>query len=509
MPLARAVQTYLQQAMNLHQAGDIDRAMQMYRDVLAQDPKQADALHLLGVAEWQKHNLDEAEKLIRRAISIWDEDAGYFSDLGHVLVSKGTLAEAIEVYKAALAIDPAQPHAENGLADTYARYAFELAKERRWEEAEGAYQQRIAMRPDDAVSLNNLAELYQHSGEREKACALYDEALKKWPDFHTLRANRAICALGLNKLEEGWGGLAASVPGWLSRMDNRKALPWLGLPLWDGSDPRGKKILIWGDQGIGDEILFTSMVPDLIEQGALVTVECMDRLAPIFRRSFPEAATVVRTDPPAIGTDFDFQAPELWLGRWLRPDFASFPARRSYLKADPDKTATLRARYQAFGKSKIVGIAWHSKSMGRAEHRRVALHELASALPQADTLYIDLQYGDHQAERDEVGRALPGFMLFHDPEVDQLKDMDIFAAQLAACDHIVTIGNTAAHMAGALGVSAHVLLPRAGLTWYWFEDRGESPWYPSLKLLRKQQEGDWSTALAHVSSPLEGEDRKS
>lgn len=75
MPLARALKTYLQQAMELHQAGDLDRAMQMYRDVLAQDPKQADALHLLGAAEWQKGNFDEAEKLIRDAIEIWDEDA--------------------------------------------------------------------------------------------------------------------------------------------------------------------------------------------------------------------------------------------------------------------------------------------------------------------------------------------------------------------------------------------------------------------------------------------------
>lgn len=495
MALARALHNYLKQAMDLHQAGNLDRAMQMYRDVLVQDPKQADALHLLGAAEWQKGNLEEAETLIRRAIAVWDEDAGYFSDLGHVLHAKSDLAGAIAAYKEALAIDPKQPHALKGLADTYGHHAFELAKQFRWDEAEAAYRALLEIRPDDAGALNNLAELYQHAGEREKACALYTGALNAKPDFHVLRANRAICQLGLNRLQEGWQDLADSVPGWLPRVDKRENLPWLLLPLWDGGDLTGKKILIWGDQGIGDEVLFASMLPDLIARGAQVTVECMDRLAPIFARSFPMAVIALRRPRPVIGAEFDCQAPGLWLGRWLRADFESFPARASYLKADADRTAALRARYQAFGKKHIVGLAWHSISGGRAEQRRISLMELAAALPRADTLFIDLQYGDHQAEREDAGRALPDFTFFHDAEIDQLKDMDAFAAQMAACDRIVTIGNTTAHMAGALGVPATVLLPHAGLTWYWFEERLNSPWYPTLTILRKPLDGDWGGVL--------------
>src|ERR1700677_2437117 len=102
MALAHTLRSYLQQAMDLHQAGAVDRAMQMYRDVLAQEPGQGDALHLLGAGEWQKGNLEVAENLMRRAIAVWDEDPGYFSDLGGVLASKGAFADAIREYKQAL-----------------------------------------------------------------------------------------------------------------------------------------------------------------------------------------------------------------------------------------------------------------------------------------------------------------------------------------------------------------------------------------------------------------------
>src|ERR1700733_11902266 len=102
--------------MDLHQSGAIDRAMQMYRDVLRQDPRQADALHLLGGAEWQKGNLIEAEKLMRRAIAVWEKDASYFCDLGGVLQAKGSYADAINSYKTALRLTPGDKKALHGLA---------------------------------------------------------------------------------------------------------------------------------------------------------------------------------------------------------------------------------------------------------------------------------------------------------------------------------------------------------------------------------------------------------
>ncbi len=471
----------------------------MYRAVLAQDPKQADALHLLGAAEWQRGNLDEAEQLMRRAIAVWDKDSSYFCDLGGVLKSKGAFADAIAEYKKALLRDPVNPKARDGLAESYGCYGYELGHEHRWDEAEETYKKFLELRPDDVVALNNLSEIYQHAGERKKALELCDRALGLKPDHKTVLYNRALCRLALNDLPGGWADMEAGTGYWLTHLDKRQNLPWISLPLWDGSDPRGKKILVWGDQGIGDEVLFASMIPDLIARGAQVMVECMDRLAPIFARSFPQAKIIVRQAIPNFAIDFDYQAPGLWLGRWLRTDASKFPERISYLVADPQKVAELRARYQALGKKHIIGIAWHSISGGRASERRMMLRELVSVLPLSDTLYIDLQYGDREPEIAEVRKEFPDFVLHQDREIDQLRDMDGFAAQIKTCDRIVTIGNTTAHMAGALGVAADVLLPPSSLTWYWFEQRGDSPWYPSLRLHRRPKNGDWSAALAGIA----------
>jgi len=490
-------QHYLQQAMQLHQAGEIDRAMQMYRDVLAKEPGQADALHLLGAAHWQKGELDEGEKLIRRAIKIWDKSAGYFADLGGVLKQRGELVAAIAEYKKALALDPNLANARKGLAESLGRHGHDLAKEFQWEESEAAYRQYLEMRPGDAGALNNLAEIYHHAGDRETALSLYNEALQAQPGLHIARFNRAICLLGMNRLKEGWADMEASKSDWINRMDKRKGLPWLALPLWDGSDLCGKKILIWGDQGIGDEVLYAGMFSDLLACGAQVTVECMDRLVPIFARSFPEITVMVRSTHIMMSADFDFHSPYMWLSRFFRHDFAQFPARRGYLKADPEKTEMLRARYRAYGKPRIVGISWHTSTGGRGTARRMSLLDLAKVLPK-DRLYVDLQYGDTAAERTEAARALPDFVLHHDTDVDQLKDMDIYAAQVVACDEVVTIGNTTAHMAGSLGIPSQVFLPIAGLTWFWFEKLEKCPWYPSVRLLRKEQEGDWDAALGKV-----------
>lgn len=492
--------------MQLHQAGDLARAEAMYREVLAVEPGQADAWHLLGAIFWQRGDLEEGEKLIRHATKIWGKSPDYFADLGGVLKQKGLLPEAVREYKTALKLDPGHKNARVGIMKCYSHQGYKLASEYHWDEAEANYLALLALNPGDPAVLNNLAEMYQHSGNREKALEFYSRALEAKPDYAIIRYNRAICRLGLNDLPGGWEDLAASIQDWLPRMHKRPLIPWLHVPLWDGSSLKGKKILIWGDQGIGDEVLFASMIPELQAQGADITIECNGRFLDLFTRSFPGIKAVERKEWPFFPIDFDFHAPGLWLPRWLRPDFNSFPAHRGYLKADRQKTEMLRARYCALaeksGKKRVVGVSWFSKTEGWGEDRRITLREMAEALPKDDALYIDLQYGDRQAEIAEVCAALPDFAFHHDPEIDQMKDMDAFAAQICACDAVATIGNTTAHMAGALGVPGAVLLPVEGLTWYWFEKRPDSPWYPGLKMLRKERENGWKKALAALPGAL-------
>lgn len=470
--------------MALHQQGDTARAEEMYNEVLKKEPNEPNAWHLLGVAAWQRNDILIAEAHIRKAIKIHSPVAAYHSNLAGVLKQKGDAVGAIEEYEQALKLAPGDENVKRELAQLLHQQALKAAEQRQWDAARAGYIRVLELDPNNIATLNNLASITQHHESRSAARIIYDRALAIAPDNLLLRYNRSICLLTEGKMPEGWADFTASEPYWRDKQDNRANLPWLSVRLWNGRDDiRGKKILIWGDQGIGDEIVYTSAIPDLIELGADVTIECMDRLVPIFQRSFPTAHVLPRQTPPVPDNNFDFHAPGMWLARCLRPTMDSFPKRTSFLKADLEKTQKLRQRYSAFGKP-VVGLSWYTQSYAWGKHRSVDLPDLLRALPLDDILIVDLQYGDTANAWQKAKEMFPNLNVFRDEEVNQFKDMDSYAAQVAACDSVVTICNTTSHMAGALGIPAAVLMADQGLTWYWFEEGEDCTWYPSLKLLR-------------------------
>ncbi|MFN8011047.1 MAG: tetratricopeptide repeat protein [Holophagaceae bacterium] len=480
----------------LHRSGDLAGAARGYREVLEAAPGHGGALHFLGVIAWQQGRLGEAEALMREALEAGGEAAPVLCNLGGVLRGKGDLPGALAAYREALRLEPADEAARRGLVDTLARHGLVLAEAQAFPAAEAAFRELLAREPRHAAALNNLGKLRQREGDLEGAVACFDRALAADPGYGLGRFNRGIATLGRNRLAEGWADLAASVATWLPTLDRRRDLPWLRRPRWDGGELAGKGILVWGDQGIGDELLFAGLVPDLRSRGARVHVDCEPRLAPLLERAFPGLKAWPRGGPFPPAADVDVHAPGLWLARLLRPSFEAFPRHGGYLKADPGQVAELRARCAVPGVRRITGLAWRSGPADRPSPRGLGLLELAAALPREGVRYVDLQYGDTAAERAEARARFPDLDLFHDASVDQLKDMDRFMAQVRACDDVVTIGNTTAHAAGALGVPGTVLLPVQSLTWYWFLDRPDSPWYPSLALLRQREPGDWTAPLA-------------
>ncbi len=484
MTEARDIKSILEQAIALHQQGQPQHAEILYREVLGIMPEEPNAWHLLGAIAFQRGDLATGEEYIRKAIQFHPKAPTYYVNLGNLLKQKGDFSGAVEQYEKAYRLSPKDDALRRKLAETSHHLGARHMEEQNLEEAKAAYRRTLELDPGNVSTLNNLAMIRQHECHYDDAQKNYGEALKNDPKNIAVRYNRSICSLVEGKLDEGWADLAATDAHWLPMHDERKNLPWLKCKLWDGSDLKGKKILVWGDQGIGDEILYASMVPDLIARGALVTIECMDRLVPIFTRSFPEVKIVARQNPPLPDDNFDFHAPGLWLGRWLRPDFESFPTRHSYLKADPEKIQRLRKRYQDMGRKRIIGLSWFTKSPAWGLKRSLQLADMLAPLDLKDMLIVDLQYGDTAQAWEEAQKLFPDLKVCRDPEVDQLKDMDVYAAQVAACDYIVTIGNTTSHIAGALGVPASILTPAEGLTWYWFAKGENSPWYPSLKLLR-------------------------
>ncbi|MEQ9447798.1 MAG: hypothetical protein RLN70_02710, partial [Rhodospirillaceae bacterium] len=208
-----------------------------------------------------------------------------------------------------------------------------------------------------------------------------------------------------------------------------------------------------------------------LEQGAQVTLVCTKRLAPLFTRSFPTADIKHREDVlegAATHSAADFQASFSHLGAHLRSEIAAFPTRPGYLKADHSVTETLRPKYLANSNDLLVGISWHSKNNDAEAEKSIPLALWGPVLRVPGVRFVSLQYGSVE---DDVAsaKAATGVDVVVDPTVDPLADIDRFAAQVAAMDLVITVSNTTAHVAGALGRPTWVLTPYStGRIWYWF-----------------------------------------
>ncbi|MBT3307195.1 MAG: hypothetical protein HN377_12035 [Alphaproteobacteria bacterium] len=196
----------------------------------------------------------------------------------------------------------------------------------------------------------------------------------------------------------------------------------------------------------------------------------------------------------------DYQTPSGELGRWLRRDLAAFPIRSSYLKADPGRQAAIRKKYRNGNPALMVGVSWSSINADIGGEKSLSLMDLRFLAEIPGIRLVDLQYGD-TADELRIFEEATGTAILHDDEIDQIADLDGFAAQVAALDLVVTISNTTAHLAGALGVDTFVMLNTVPLS-CWLGEREDSPWYPSARLFRQGAPGDWSGVLAAVESQI-------
>ena len=189
------------------------------------------------------------------------------------------------------------------------------------------------------------------------------------------------------------------------------------------------------------------------------------------------------------------------LGRLLRRQEADFPRHEGYLVPDPLVVGATAERLaaEAQGRS-LVGISWSSRAGRTGEARSASLQQWAPILEQQGCRFVSLQYGSVADEIAAAGQAL-GVEILSLPDIDPLKDLDAFAALIAALDLVVTVGNATAHMAGALGRPAWVLLPLVP-SWRWMLGREDSPWYPSLRLFRQERRGDWGTVIERMAAEL-------
>ena len=338
-------------------------------------------------------------------------------------------------------------------------------------------------------------------GKLDQSVQAYQTAIRISPDYVEAHNNLGLVLLLKGDFENGWKEYEWRLKCRAFEIHDRD----FPQPYWKGSDIDGKVILIWGEQGVGDQIMFASLLFRLQQKAERILVETQQRLVPLFRRSFPNICFFPTQDPPdsrLLGGAIDYQAPIGNLAQWLLPNEESFPKSQSYLKVCADKTEKLRNKYKKLAIGKLlIGVSWMSVNKHIGKHKSTSLIQWKDLLSQKDCFFINLQYGDVEEEINAFTDDTK-ISIYQDKEVDSLQSLDDFASQIAALDLVISIDNTTVHMAGALGKPVWTLLHHVS-DWRWQLDRSDTLWYPSMTLYRQPSSGDWCSVFQQVQPDLE------
>ncbi|MFC5354871.1 tetratricopeptide repeat protein [Azospirillum himalayense] len=496
----------LNDAIALHRSGRLTDAMAVYRAVLDLAPRHSDALHLLGLIQHQAGHHAEAEEHITAALRIDPDFPTAWNHLGLVRQALDRPDQAHACFRRAIALRPDFPEAmthmglslnqpdrldeakrwhrrsirlapANPAAHTNLGYVCEV--EGRFEAAAAHYRRALTLRPDSADTLNNLGTLAKMA-DRPALCRHFlDRALRVAPGLALAAWNVGLLALADGDLATGWAGYGRRFSARQLQRARR-----IALPVWTGEPLRGRRLLVWPEQGLGDEILFASVFGNLKDSGGPVVLECDPRLVSLYARAFPWACVRAesvttdgreRLDPP----DCDLQIaagslPALWRDRLER-----FPSRPSFLSPDPERAALWRERVDALGPGLKVGISWRSQIV--TAHREGAYTRITDWLPLLDVpgvRIVNLQYGDCTAELASI--EPDGVRRVHRwDDLDLKNDLEGVAALMAALDLVILPATAAGELAGALGVPVWRLGSR---DWTWMGG-GVRPWFPTQRLI--------------------------
>jgi len=473
-----------------HAFGNVSCALDTFELAVNANPDHPEAWNNLGLAHAARGRVRDAKRCFLRAISIRPNFYTALCNLGLACQQLEELEEADRHLRAAIAANSELPEAWLNLGGV-------LQDLGRLEEARSACEEAIrhsAGGTDTRVALGGV--LYR-LGESQAAEREFRAALARDAASPEARLGLAQVLLARGAFAEGWDLYEARLK---ARGSPARHFPF---PPCEGR-PDGRRLLIYGEQGIGEEILFASCLPDVAREAACCSLVCSPRLQGLFGRSFPsiellsEGAAMKLVESGDAIRDVAC-LPIGSLPRLYRRERAHFPRHAGYLAADPARVARWRERLAALPGARRFGIAWRGgrASTGRAL-RSLAPEQLAAVLATPGIAWVSLQHGAKDEELARLGAAC-GARIAH--WQDALADLEETAALLCALDGSVTVASTVVHLGGALGRPVWVLTPVAP-TWRYMADGAELPWYPSARLFRQARPGEWDEPVRRVAEAL-------
>jgi len=482
--------TPFQKAIQHFNNNELKEANQCIAPLLEQDPTASELWHLFGIiAAKQKHH-HLAINSLKKACSLSPANGNFLFNLANVYRQTNMIDEAIEHYQNAL------KHTSNKRS-VYINYGIALKEKGRYDQALSVFQEILKDHANDMQAYLNIGNVFTEMGQYTSAMAYYEKVIQLQPKNHEAHRNKASLLLTQGNLKEGF-----NIYEWRWIQNETFLQRKSKIGLWEGSHLSDKHIFVWGEIGLGEEIMFASVFPELIQTSRKVSIECAPNLLSLFIRSFPRANVIPAkqstTDLSPLVSDAHFQCPSGSLMRFLRESFDQFPQHKNgYLKADSLKVKECNAKYYAPDKKMKVGICW--TDLFDSNHGQT-LEQWEPILSIPDIQFFNFQSGNCFDEIERMEKKL-NIKIINDPDIEPIKNMDDHAAQIQAMDLVISIGNPTAQLAGALGQTVWVLLPFAS-DWYWFSNRNKSPWYPCMRLFRQPRLNDWEHVMRSASKAL-------
>ena len=504
--------------------GDYLEALANFNQSIKLAPKSGLAYSNKGNALKELGRHEEAITAYDRSIYLTPKYHEAYSNKGNVLQELNQYDDAIVYYEKAISLQPNYHEAFNNKGNA-------LKKLNRYDDAIVCYEKAIALQPNYHDAYINMGNLFQHIRRYDLAINCYERALitndnsfEAWsgkglvffeleqiieakksfkkaisinPDYVPSKYNLAHLELSQFNFVEGWDYYENRflVKDFGSIKLQTRKLSWNG-------NSECKKLFVWAEQGIGDQILYASMFHDLQPFAQTKIVSLDKKLIPIFKRSFPDYIFINREDNVS-DVLFDEQIPIGNLGKLFRNTIIDFKhSTIPYLVDDPIKTQKIYKKTKFNGK-KTCGISWRSINKTTGLDKSIPFQCLYPLINLENIQFINLQYGDVSDEllmlKNDLNKEI---MVFED--INLFDDVDDLLSLIAACDIVVTSSNSTAHLAGALGKETLLLVPySAGKLWYWHAINGKSIWYPSLSVYKQVLQDDWSGPVIAAKAYLE------
>ncbi len=468
-------------------AGKIDKAMMRYATAVALAPQDADVAAFHGVALRHAGRFREAQRELIRAIALDVRRADSYTQLAQTYVMVGDRAQAAQAYIAAATLQP-----DNAIAWRDAAEAFRLSG--RLADGLDTARHAAALAPTDATIANTLALLLHRNNQLDAALALCESARQLAPDDRNLALTHAMLLRTFGEYTQGW-----------ALHERRLELPELAqrpyppaTPRWNGGPLTGRHILVRAEQGLGDQVQFARWACTLRERGATrVTVQTATPLVRLLRTA-PFLDDVVAADRPA--PPHHVHVDVMSLPHLLGTGNDMLAGMVPYLHAPDDPPSVVRTLPDRPSGARRIGVVWGGTPLHTEDRSRsMPLNAMLPLLARRDLQIVVLQQGAVREQLNELAPAIRASLL---DVALECGDMGDTAHIMTACDIVLTVDTSVAHVAGALGCATWVMVSEPA-EWRWGIARSDSPFYPTLRVFRQPRPGDWTGVIQQVSQAID------